>query len=83
MKENDLIRKLKLIQKLVTSKTGKQIIIRVLVFLDPAAPQILLLQFQGKGWYERVEVLKFSAKMYLSSKVPHTLSTDEFFVSCL
>ena len=29
----------------------------------PLSPQILLLQFQGIGWYYQDEVLKFSTKM--------------------
>ena len=37
------------------------------VFLGPSAPQILLLQFQGIGWYDRDEVLKFSTKMYFKN----------------
>lgn len=43
--------------------------------------QILSLQFQGLGWYDRDEVLNFSTKMCLSSKIPHALSTEEFFES--
>ena len=53
--------------------------------LCPSVPpsQILSLQFQGIACYDRDEVLKLPTKMQLSSKNKHTLSTEEFFVSCL
>ena len=35
--------------------------------LGPSAPKILALQFQGIGWCDRDEVLKFSTKMYFKN----------------
>ena len=35
--------------------------------LGASTPQILSLQFQGIGWYDWDEVLKFSTKMYLKN----------------
>ena len=35
--------------------------------LNPSAPRILSLQFQGTGWCDRDKVLKFSTKMYFKN----------------
>ena len=51
--------------------------------VDPLAPKILSLQFQGTDWYDRDEVLRFSTKNVVTSKIQYTLSTEEFFVSRL
>ena len=36
-------------------------------FSRPSAQKILSLQFQGIGWCDRNEVLKFSTKMYFKN----------------